>query len=484
MWKVLLVEDEVFVRETIRETIRWEDEGFEVVGEAGNGQEALDMIRNYKPDLVISDIVMPLMNGVDLLKKIREEKYDCEFVMLSCMNDFENVRQALELSAFNYILKLSMNVKTLRETLAKVNTHLIQRMNGNMGVMKDAYHAIWKRIMGLEKLESDPVIPEKFHSLHLRVFITYAKETFLAEDFYKLSHIPKDDFSFVHLFRCSNQVSIFAWSLRETNLECEGAVKEGDFLLSSRLITGADLMSEWRHMLRKADAYWYNSDFIENKAYDLKKADLDGNINWKYEKELVYQFEQMNIDACKELIQHIGNHWKRNIIPMFFVKEKAEGLVETFARISNMTNIDSNDILNTTSQDQLLSVLMNKLEYYLHCRIEEGQRLTDHDEVNKIIIFIEQNFEKDITVKLLAKYVAMDENYISSLFKKKTGYSPIHFLQRVRVDRAKGYLAESKMSVNEIAEKVGFANDNYFIKIFKRWTGTTPSVYRNSMTRN
>ncbi len=266
MWRVILVEDEVFVRESVREIIDWNSMGFEVVGEAGNGVDALQLIKQEKPDLVLADIIMPQMDGVELLRQTREAGYISKFVMLTCMSEFEYMRKAMEYGASNYILKLSMNVKDLRETLEKISTEL-------------------------------------------------------------------------------------------------------------------------------------NKERQERKLY------------------VAIQSEQ---------------NQRRN-----------------------------------TSRDVSDSV---------RGRLEEDK--ITHPEVNKIIAYIHEHYAEDLSVKFLSQYVVMGENYVSALFKKKTGHTLIHYLHQVRVDKAIWYLKNSKLSISEIGVKVGFVNDNYFIKIFKRLTNETPSQYR------
>ncbi|MGG3508717.1 response regulator [Paenibacillus lautus] len=261
MWKVLLVEDEVFVRESVREIIAWEELGFKVAGEAGNGAEALEMIRSNPPDLVLTDIVMPEMDGVELLRRTREEGYASRFVMLTCMSDFEYVRQAMEYGASNYILKLSMSVNTLRETLHKMNAELAKN-NPN---------------------PSQPV------------------------------PIP--------------------------------------------------------------------------------------------------------VAPTETMSSQPAHH-------------------------------------------------------------SSPREITSHPEVQKILQYIHEHYEQDITVKSMSGYVMMGENYVSALFKKKTGRTLIHYLHQVRVDKAIAYLLQTDLPVHEISLRVGFVNDNYFIKIFKRLTGFTPSKYR------
>ncbi|MEK5035209.1 response regulator [Paenibacillus sp. FSL R7-0302] len=257
MWKVLLVEDEVFVRESVREIIAWEELGFMVSGEAGNGAEALEMIREDAPDLVISDIVMPEMDGVELLRRTREEGIDSRFVMLTCMNDFENVRQAMEYGASNYILKLSMSVNSLRDTLRKISGELEKNQDNRTG-------------NALPSAAASPQPP---------------------------AH----------------------------------------------------------------------------------------------------------------------------------------------------------------------------------------EEITSHPEIQKILHYLHEHYAEDITVKSMSQYVMMAENYVSTLFKKKTGHTLIHYLHRVRVDQAIRLLTGSDLPVYEIGNRVGFVSDNYFIKIFKRLTAQTPSQYRHNL---
>ncbi|PYI52112.1 response regulator [Paenibacillus flagellatus] len=251
MRSVLLVEDEEQARAYIKKVLEKLDCGFVVAGEAASGAEALPLIRADAPDLVIADIVMPEMDGVELLKAVREEGIDCRFVMLTCMSDFEYARQAVEYGASGYLLKLSLDPAALRETLAKIERELLSR-----------------------------------------------------------------------------------------------------------------------DRLRKLDRY-------------------------------------------------------RRAIP-----EKI------------------------------------------------GDEPTDHPEINKVIRHMAEHYAEELSLRDMAELACMEPTYLSDLFKKKTGSTLTHYVQKLRVEAAAFYLRETELTVSAVGEKVGFANDSYFIKIFKRWTGLTPSDYR------
>jgi two-component system, response regulator YesN len=254
MRTVLLAEDEEQARGYVRKVLEKLNAGFSVVGEAENGEEALGMVRSLKPDLVITDIIMPEMDGVELLKAARREGFDGRFLMLTCMSDFEYARQALEFGASGYLLKLSMDPDSLRESLARIETELADR-----------------------------------------------------------------------------------------------------------------------DRLRKLERVW-----------------------------------------------------------------------------------------STLPQE----------------KPDDG--LTDHPEINKVILKLREHYAEEFSLKQLAEVACMEASYLSDLFKKKTGLTLTQYHQRLRIEAAALMLRETSLPVTEIGERVGFSGDSYFIKIFKRWTGATPSDFRRT----
>ena len=108
MYKVLIVDDEILARAGIKALIDWEKYGFSVIGEASNGQIAFEKIKEMKPDIVITDIKMPVMNGIDLIRATKKISQEISFIVLSAYNDFEYVKEAMKEGAKDYILKIQM----------------------------------------------------------------------------------------------------------------------------------------------------------------------------------------------------------------------------------------------------------------------------------------------------------------------------------------------------------------------------------------
>ncbi|MCQ6563376.1 response regulator [Paenibacillus mendelii] len=489
MLTVLLVEDEILVRESVKRIIPWESLGFQVVAEADHGEEAMTCIRQFNPDLVITDIIMPIMNGVDLLKEARKEGYESRFIVLSCMSDFEYVREAMEYGASNYILKLSMNIESLTEALQKVKLEMLKDSSQQVTSLQPFYEHIWGQI-GEQVIVQKSDIRERFpltgfEGLHLIVLVsTHGSETFDKNKLLRMelwSHVQPQT---IHTFSKWGQTAFFCWFTAEKDAEHVLENLRKTQLMRYRIeyssvVRLEQLYEAWGQALSRSDRYWYeekrDNALLEDPSTFAGEQDL-----WKMERIIILVFEQMKADRCCERLIQLFDHMRIQQKSMYRVKETARRLSQTFSRIMNQPLELQSEIALCGSHEQLCSMLIGMVQTKLQQWERNFPILTDHPEINKVVDYIRMNYHQEITVKSMAKLVAMDEKYLSGLFKKKTGDTLIHFLQRVRIRRAENYLHTTDLSVNEIGAMVGYPNDNYFIKVFVRWTKQTPSQYRKS----
>ena len=201
-------------------------------------------------------------------------------------------------------------------------------------------------------------------------------------------------------------------------------------------------------------------------------------IPWKEEREILQRFESMQWLECKQAVRSVWKRMQEQEEPIVFVKEIADRMDKQFARISGKTPAEHAVWATITTHDELLHGLLSRIGIYSKQRVKHAA--TDHPEINQIIDYVLGNYDKELTLRSMAKYVNMGEQYLSGLFKKKTGELFIQFVQRIRIEQAKFYLLETDLPVAEIGERVGFVNMNYFFKMFRKWTNVTPSEYRNS----
>jgi len=485
MWTILLVEDEVFVREAIRELLDWERHGFCVVGEAGNGIEALAAIMELKPDVVIADIVMPGMDGIELLKETRKARINSRFIMLTAMSHFHYARDALQYGASNYLLKLSLNDDILLESLARIKEELLTELKGAGEGLYPFYHRVWANIWGTGASAYPAAADftasiEKFGSLRLDIMVVmsgaipaHVDQVCLQPELYLL----------IQAFHDAGQTTFFCWSF-------QGKLESFCRLQSERTIgmtTGSSLScleQDWLQSPKLLNEIWYESDTDlagengEKQDKHIKHEKVLPDSIETLEADLIRYFEERNEPKSAEAATQIWSWMKAASFSHVEVKKRAIDLLHIITILAGRKSEDWTEIYAAVSHVSLLEHVLQVMRELIRQKQEEHVNFTDHPEVNRVIQYMLEHYQENIKVTDLARLVAINVDYLSTLFGKKTGLTPIAYLRNIRIEQAKRLLLHSKLSVEVIASQTGFADDAYFIKVFKRLVGQTPSSFR------
>ncbi|WP_240419537.1 response regulator [Paenibacillus periandrae] len=494
MWKVLLVEDETRVRRLIKEIIDWEKFGFVIIGEAANGIEALKVIQEEFPHFILCDIMMPLMDGIELLRKAREQGFEGPFVMLTCMNEFELARQAVEYGATSYMLKLSLNVDTIREMLDKVSRELSKAATPARQLsyrdFELLYWYTWRQIHGME--DADPEQRDLLDRISTSGFthvdlclVLHGARGIDEEDLIRSGLIYSKETAIIHKFRMHGCTTFFSWVSRsehpvENDLAENNAI--GYPAVCAYSVALSELESTWKDMIRNIEESWYECS-KSRKAYsttdfNIQQPILSSQTLWNMEREILQAFERRDKISCIRQLSNMFDEMKKNHTSMTVVMEMAERLDNRFGAISGHGKAQTDNWLSAASHEELRLFLEKRIDDWLTKWIKTTTLPSGHPEINRIVDYIQNHYDKEITLKLMAEHVALDEHYLSGLFSKKMGCTLIHYLHKVRIDQARFYLLQSTLTVGEIAERVGFGNVAYFVKIFKRWVEQTPSEFR------
>ncbi|MDF2935413.1 MAG: two-component system response regulator [Paenibacillaceae bacterium] len=499
MWKVLLVEDETFVRRKLRKLVNWEELGYTVCGEAANGQEALEQMKTLRPDLVLADIAMPVMNGLELLEASREAGLDSKFIMLTCMNEFEYARRALELGASGYILKLSMSITGLQEALAKAGAELGRnRMQQELALSRafDRYYAQALRLLQSgESAEAADTAMEAISSLRLSmgapplkqvaVVTVFGDETAgLAEEWLARSIIsPKECVWKSALFHKGITTLLF-WSEDQLIVDIEAVKVLGFRGLISRPFFPRHLLRRWQDHFREMNAVWYEDTpgIKELMSPSSKEADRARVFipSWEMEREIIAAFGQLQVNTVNELLRGYWHTMRERQAPVEAVRDAAGRLINMFASIVSDTGaVNSGELMGSShSHAELLAMLSRQAGEWSASLARTQVKLTDHPEINRILEYCRQHYSSNISLKGMAAMVRMEEHYLSRLFRQKTEDSLINYVQTLRLEKAKELLAQTSHPVAEIGRSVGFPSENYFAKTFRKRYGQTPSQYR------
>ncbi|GGD80062.1 response regulator transcription factor [Paenibacillus nasutitermitis] len=481
MWKVLLVEDELFVRESIKMIVNWEELGFTILGEADHGAEALRLLQEMHFDLVITDIKMPVMDGVELLKRARAHDLNCKFIMLSCLNEFEYVRQALEYGASNYILKLSMSVSSLVESLSKIKSELEVRNQFADQKINSYYGQIWRSINELDQDEHVPsVISELQHFNLTIVSVIRGEERWGAQEYKQaLPFIQFRCTEATHLYHSDGLTTVFVWHKPGIVIVEAPAAYQKYAIVYATDIHHSKLNMQWKRLIQQLGSAWYEGTKGVFSVDDIEYKESAPYFAWRKKRELVSSFEKGEEKRCYELVDEIWMDMRNSHLTMIDAKRIAADVDYTLYSMIQKGSHNQSALFDARDHEELKQAMITKLHAYLEAYNQtQPAIITDHPEVNKVIAYINENFHKEISVKSMAALISMDENYFSSLFKTKTKESLITYVHHLRINKAMFYLTQTDLTINQISDQVGFNNINYFNRIFKRITGTTPSQYR------
>ncbi|QLG41545.1 MULTISPECIES: response regulator [Paenibacillus] len=510
MYSIFLVDDEELGLEMMRDYIRWEEMGIYIMGTASNGREALEKIEATQPDIVLTDVQMPIMNGIDLARKIHESYDSIQVMFLTGHDEFQYVKSAINVGAVGYMLK-PLDLNEIESVISKVKQRCDEVAMKNRSM--EAAKANILKELSYEKNEDRAIdLACSFSRLCRQSETTrYAMALFsidpkeAEEEQQSLEECTARLVSFLdHFFKAKNLKAIFVdYKEGETGVFMEAAQQPGHYA--------------WEDL---AEAIRSALDFTVTAAVGGQETELS-NIHCLYEQTRTILNERF-YEGTGTIIhaETLSNQFYTEHMPPFEQKEwfeainrldfewaaqKLHGYIEGLAtlRVKKKIICDwSIDLVNELLE-QLHKPVPKRAELYhsiynaltLH-EIEDlilgtaedavsmlGERFMDKNAklIHKVRTLIDQNYNQPITINSLSDQVYLSPNYLRSIFKDKTGMTIHDYLTRIRLDKARELLADGSLKIHDIAQNVGYESTSYFISLFLKTQGVTPNEYRKSI---
>jgi two-component system, response regulator YesN len=522
MYKVVLVDDEIYVRKGLRSLIDWEVCGFEVVEEASNGQQALTVIRNLKPDLVVIDIRMPILDGLGLIKIVaQEEEIQPKFIIISGYSDFKYAQTALKYGVLDFILKpidkeeMEQTLTVLSKSLNKQKTIqekdreikykeiMNQLLFGNanekevagylpiLGNPKEFYYIIIE-VNGLinNTYEQNVAIYKKVCEKIAKVIrdVCDLKEKVWIQDLEQgsigvlitanyLNRFQMNVGKFVNWVKeeLSNQLSedvtFYIGSsvpdLRNLKESYETAQRglQFKYIQKDGMIFSSEITKKSLHYTELDDSFYH---LVLEKMEDQSPDSIRGIVDSIFEE---FHKRSMARSAIHSTINRI-------IHSIFKFIKKLEGEPSQLVFFQTMLKVQEFNVTLGQLKELLIDFVLESKE-----EITKLRRLSTKSEVYKIKQYIDSHYHENISLKTIAAKFYMNPVYLGQLFKKTYGIYFKEYLLQIRVNEAKRLLRQSDNRIYEIAESVGFNNTDYFVTIFGKIENITPSEYRNHLKR-
>ena len=506
MKKVLIVDDEYLVRLGLRTSFHWSLHGFEIVGEASNGEEALRVFEETDPDILLTDIKMPVMDGIELIEQVKARKPQLYVVILSNHDDFSYARRAIQLGASQYILKSELQEQTILSALKLASDSIEsnpkrQPRSGKLdqyirrcllpgGSVPDFpaealrqledgdYAALSCRCDTSSLLEETQVSFHKACLAMLQGVDSHARiisaETDHVLRVLLLSRM-KDISSLSHLqeYMCLTISNLRQYYDVEFRVGISG-VHPSHAL--SQLITEANEALDLCFFSSENCCTW--SPLEKHSMVHVAHRKFAGLIEAKDWPALKQEIERLfdQLKSCRSMSAAEACY----IDLLSLARQTAYANVLLGESFIQEKKINYQSYRSFEHIDEMQVYIMDLYRSMLNLISGRGKRYSSI--VSRSISFIQNNYSRPISLMEAAEDACVSKSYLSLLFKQETGINFSKYLMDYRIDRAKQLLSQSAMHIYEIAEQVGFPNPYYFSKVFKEYTGKSCKEYRDAET--
>ena len=522
-YTVLVVEDEMNQRRALIERVEWEKAGFEVIGQAENGAEALDKVEQLEPDLIFTDIKMPLISGLELAAKVREVRPATQIVILSGYDSFEYARTAINYNIISYLLK-PISSSELSEQLFDIHRRMEERLGGISGKTAQTDSERLNRLTVIEFLqplmfggsEQQSGDDEKLKAAAAELGITDEnkrnKFCVLVSKFKKdgKNSVSDEHAVFIDkiLGRYLKKAVTFITYGRAVTLavfeETDIPQKVLELALLELVQTSKRVMDEectvgisrqFYELSHCPTAYFeavtarrYTSDGVGHIRY-IGDKERDGEVEFEYVEKSVLKIEQLlKVGNADELGEFINDMYENN------TPENANLLVvqiiATVCRVvSNASDkselsglVAKNPIFSRITSYSSQSGMRDELTEF--CRdakkiIEQSQKRDSQVLCDRVVQIIDERFsDEELSLTGVSSELAVSPNYLSALIKKEKKKNFITLLTEKRMKAAYDMLVCSSMKVLEISEKCGYSDQHYFSYCFKKFYGDSPNKVR------
>lgn len=510
MLKVMIVEDEDIVREDIKHLIDWKQHGFEIIAEARNGDEGLRFFLDYNPDVIITDIKMPVMGGLEMIKRILQIRKSKKIILLTSYGDFDFARQAIQLGIHSYVLKHELDASILIEELNKLKQQMQEEESvGYMArreqlrmflkriesVMNDVSMTVsddlfrWKGRTGILILGFDPSQVRQEYggqrpaSVDRNKFIEFMYARSLDEIEAEVVDVHDNEYIiFYKIPERSSERTVYEYSSHLAGHLQLLVAKAFSCTLSVAIGPVFDNHREIRESLAKTRELYSLKMFRKGSSIlvQAQKQPEEQSLQSSIDLKLKQIQEYLNQELYPKVNEEIDELFAHLLVALQSTAALKSVIFELI-RLINLKAIPKHGTPMIESFDALSEIhqLGNVYEIadwfkHLLTRLEVESNSKYSKKIRELLQYIHGNYSKDITLNEIADRMGFSLIYTSQLFKKEVGVSFITYLTHYRIDKARELLASGNYKVYEVSSLVGYQTVQYFSKTFKKVTGFNP----------
>ncbi len=537
MYKVLIIDDEPIIRKGIKNIINWKQLNCEVCAEASDGAEGLELIKKLLPEIILTDIRMPGLDGLDMLKQVKDIVPNSKIIIVSGYREFDYVHEAIKCGAFDFLLKPT-RLEELTSVLARAVDILNEQKLRHSEV--DKFKLLFEQSIPLlkEKLLCDIVfeinsneneITEKMKLFDINInnFVFIVIENDLVESSVNTQY-DKHLYQFgiinsfeeimaekyeVHVISLnSNKVGFIIQNNSHTGINMTEILEKTAFLqemiynafgisVSIALSTEGSSVFELPEKLKECQYSLEYKSYLGNNSI-IQYSDLNSFFKYedyslleRYKKQLLEGVKAGNEALVKASSDSIGNFISSNTISINYLKNYYYSALSSINNIrisvlaanTDKKHEEGKDIasliklIEKSSNTEELNLLLQQVALKIANKVNSFNNKSIRVTLRKAIDYINEHYSEPVTLNEVAEHTFVTTFYISRMFKKELGTSFIDYLNDIRIEKAKELLKDVKYKSYEVASLVGIPDPHYFSRLFKKHSGISPSEYRETL---
>lgn len=532
MYKLVLVDDDAILRNGLKTVVDWHSLGIQFAGEAEDGEEGLRIIEEINPELVITDINMPNMNGLELITKITSRFRSCKVIVLSGFDEFDYVRKALRERVFDYLLKpigeealaevLRKAIKSLEEEKQRFlnEEELNRKLKQSIPALKERYlnYVLNGRMKLEEAIELCKTMPFAIRCKNVIVAVVEVSQSSYEQDYGKLhiimiglkdmiKEVLKEQYIFEiaesHIGRLAvilnyteaqGQTEIIEDMMRwcrqfndmleqyfpvDVTIGIGRPYENGEMAVFSYREAVESL--EYRILMKGTKILFYGDIYIDTSQYMYYPLDI--------EERILTAVRGGNVEkAAYETAAFISCFINKNITSPFQLKRGCQQLIYSLMRKLVEWNINL-ELTETRGEsiEQRIRRAMSSAELetqvigfikYAAMSISEMRSGANRSVIEKACSYMEKHYGENIGLDDIAGAVFLTPNYFAGMFKNEMGKTVLTYLTDLRMEKARQLLRDRAVKIYAVSEKVGYRDVKYFVKTFKKYFGMTPAEFR------
>ena len=532
MLKVFLVEDESVIRDGLRDNIPWQQYGFQFVGEAADGEMALPLIRKTRPDVLITDIKMPFMDGLSLSRIVSKEFPKTKIVIISGYDDFEYARQAIEVGVDQFLLKPITRLM-LKKTLLEMKEKIEQEEDKNDYQIQyqaemHVYEQFSRRRFMEKVLTGELTVKEIYEeasklSLEITAPCYNLLLFYLQEKNPDLSGEGMDDFmrkqdEVLHYFLRHPEYLLFRWNassygvlIRSETSQIGELTEKGlghirDFCMGQEHLewyvavgNPVERLSLLPECYRQVNHY-FAYRFMMPDLHVLSEVTLEDYVNSQDEQNIdSVDPSTMAQEVIRDFLEH-GNESEIHDFVESYLQSISRALKSRMFRAYVVLNIRFTMIADVESlgaskeeymkkigdyaqemniePDEVPAYFVNMLQAAFEIR-EQASSSQNRKLISRAIAYIDENYMHDsLSLNTVAAEAEVSANYLSAVFSQSMKKTFVEYVTEKRMEKAKKLLKSTSLSSGEIAARTGYKDSHYFSFVFKKTQGMSPREYR------